>query len=145
MKKVLMSVLFAATAMLFTACTPDEAEVASQNTSREADNFGIERKIYFFNTMTGEYVWVIEGRCSITDQQTQLEVTCKTGNSQYKKHFLGLGTHLTYFAEQVDPAKVSGFHYMVNIRPETLINDYSLKTSGNAVVPEPDKTKPVQH
>ena len=31
----------------------------------------------------------------------ELEVTCKLGDVQYKKHFLGLSANVTYLAEQL--------------------------------------------
>lgn len=33
----------------------------------------------------------------------QLEVTCKTGDGEYKKHYLGISDNVTYFVEQLDP------------------------------------------
>ena len=85
---------------LFAACAPD-AEVASRNLSRAADMFEIDRRVIFYNGITGEYMLSLEGRCSIEDQQNQLEVTCKTGHKIFKKHFLGLSDNVTYFAEQL--------------------------------------------
>ena len=76
---------------LFTlAACQDDAKVASYNISKAADNFEIDRRIVFYNGINGEYMLTIEGRCSIEDQTTQLEVTCKVGPSAFKKHFLGL-------------------------------------------------------
>lgn len=43
--------------------------------------------------------------CSITKdkEDAQLEVTCKTGDGEYKKHYLGISDNVTYFVEQMDP------------------------------------------
>jgi hypothetical protein len=65
----------------------DDADVASENLSKAADNFEIVRRIVFYNGITGVYMLVIEGRCSIKDEGNQLEVTCKIGKDAYKKHF----------------------------------------------------------
>lgn len=116
--------LVALAASLFTlgACT-DDADVASDNISKAADNFEIVRRIVFYNGITGNYMLVIEGRCSIEDEGNQLEVTCKMGKDAYKKHFLGLSDNVTYFAEQIDSANVSVDHYRVSFKPESIIPD----------------------
>lgn len=101
----------------------DDADVASDNLSKAADNFEIVRRIVFYNGITGVYMLVIEGRCSIKDEGNQLEVTCKTGKDAYKKHFLGLSDNVTYFAEQIDDANVSVDHYRVSFKPEAVIPD----------------------
>jgi hypothetical protein len=71
----------------------------------------------------------IEGKCSITDEEVQLEVTCKIGDDAYKKHFLGLSDNVTYFVEQLETADVSAYHYRVMFRPETIVPEIDLETS----------------
>jgi len=95
----------------------DDAQVASQNMVRAADNFEIDRRIVFFNGITDKYLLEIEGKCSIKadSMDNQLEVICKTGDEQYKKHFLGLSDNVAYFVEQLDSISVSAYHYRVNI------------------------------
>ena len=41
-----------------------DARVASSNLSRAADNFEINRRVVFYNGITGEYMLSIEGLCS---------------------------------------------------------------------------------
>jgi hypothetical protein len=126
--KGLVALALAATAALgLTACS--DADMASQNISREADNFGIERRIVFYNGITDEYMFTIEGLCSIEADSTdgQLEVTCKTGPGQYKKHYLGLSDNVTYVAEQLDSANVSTDHYRVIFKPGAIVPDVTVK------------------
>ena len=113
--------------VLLTGCS-SEANVASSNVSRAADQFEIIRRIVFYNGITSEYVLVIEGLCSLGnyDGVGELTVTCKTGESEYKKHFLGLSDNVTYFAEQLEPAKADGYHYRVIFRPTTIIPDIEI-------------------
>ena len=120
-------VLAAATAMA--ACTTDDAKVASRNLSKAADNFEIDRRIIFYNGITDSYMLTIEGRCAIEDQGNQLEVTCKTGKSDVKKHFLGLSDNVTYFAEQVESAEVNMHHYRVTFKPQSIIPDIDFRGS----------------
>lgn len=106
------------------ACSP-EADVASHNLSKAADQFEVDRRIVFYNGITGGYMLAIEGRCSLGnyDGPKELTVTCKTGPSVYKKHFLGLSDNVTYFVEQLEPKDVSGYHYRVMFRPQTILPD----------------------
>lgn len=101
----------------------DDADVASENLSKAADNFEIVRRIVFYNGITGDYLLVIEGRCAIKDEGNQLEVTCKKGKDQFIKNFLGLSDNVTYFAEQIEAANVSVDHYRVSFKPEAVIPD----------------------
>ncbi len=125
MKKLLVVL---ALLTFITGCDSD-AYIASRNISEAADNFQINRRIIFYNGITSDYILSIEGRCSISDQGHQLEVTCKTGNKEFKKHFLGLSDNVTYFAEQIESANVSAFHYKVTFKPETILPDIDLKLS----------------
>jgi hypothetical protein len=121
MKRLLfVLVLFA---MLVAGCA--EADVASSNVSKAADQFEVDRRIIFYNGITNEYILVIEGKCSLGnyDSAGELSVTCKTGPDQYKKHFLGLSDNVTYFAEQIGSIGASGYQYRVIFRPTTLIPD----------------------
>jgi hypothetical protein len=104
-----------------------DAQVASRNLSKAADMFEIERRIVFYNGITGGYMLTIEGRCSIEDQGNQLEVTCKTGNNAFKKHFLGLSDNVTYIAEQMAVADVSVYHHRVVFKPQTILPDIDFR------------------
>ena len=107
--------------VMFMGCSGcDDADIASHNLSKAADNFEVLRRIVFYNGITDTYILTIEGRCSIKDSMGQLEVTCKTGHDTYKKHFLGLSDNVTYFAEQLDSKNVSPNHYRVTFKPRTI-------------------------
>jgi hypothetical protein len=115
-------------AVVLSACSND-ADVASQNISTAADNFQVERRIVFFNGITDKYLLEIEGLCSLgnNDKPRELSVTCKTGPSSYKKHFLGLSDNVSYFVEQVDASNVSAYHYKVTFKPEAIVPDIQVR------------------
>ena len=116
----------AAVALLgLTAC--NDAPVASSNLSKAADNFQINRRIVFYNGITGEYMLTIEGLCSQEQTDRKLAVTCKTGAADFKKHFLGLSDNVTYFSEQIEGKNVSTYHYKVVFKPSVIIPDIELK------------------
>lgn len=122
-KLIAVAALLAALLGTTASACSDDADVASENLSKAADNFEIVRRIVFYNGITGNYMLVIEGRCAIEDEGNQLEVTCKRGKDQYIKNFLGLSDNVTYFAEQIESANVSVDHYRVSFKPEAIIPD----------------------
>jgi hypothetical protein len=129
MKRLITGAVVAVLAVgALAACSPD-SEVASHNVSKAADNFEIQRRVVFLNGITDTYLLSIEGLCSITDQGSQLEVICKTGEDEYKKHFLGLSDNVSYFVEQLEGASASAYHYRVVFKPETILPDIDLRTS----------------
>lgn len=127
------SILAAATAgallvATFAGCSSD-ADVASKNLSNAADNFEVTRRIVFYNGITGEYILEVIGLCSIGNDRTavELSITCKTGPTEFKKHFLGLSDNVTYFAEQLESKGVGTDRYQVNFKPSAIIPDVRLR------------------
>ncbi|MGX1098883.1 beta-sandwich lipoprotein [Amorphus sp. MBR-141] len=112
---------------LIAAC--NDADVASRNISKAADQFEVNRRIVFYNGITGEYMLTIEGLCSLgnNDGPVKLTVTCKTGEREFKKHFLGLSDNVTYFAEQIGSVGASVSHYRVVFKPSVIVPDVELR------------------
>ena len=133
MKKTLLcSLALAGSPVVMGGCT--DAQIASQNLSRAADNFEILRRVVVLNGITDSYLLSIEGYCSILDQGRQLEVTCRTASGDFVKHFLGLSDNVTYFAEQVASARVSTHHYRVVFKPQTIIPDIDFRGSAEELL-----------
>lgn len=130
MKKIIIVLSALLTILALSGCGSD-ARLASHNLSKAADMFEINRRVVFYNGITGDYILVVEGLCSIKadTKDGQLELTCKTGPGQFKKHFLGLSDNVTYFAEQLEPAAVGVYHYRVIFKPQSIIPDIDLRTS----------------
>lgn len=126
MKKILFLMVFVI-ALFVAGCSA--ADIASNNVSVAADNFEITRRIVFYNGITGNYILSIEGLCSLgnSDPAGELSVTCKTGPTSYKKHFLGLSDNVTYFAEQIESSQADIYHYRVIFKPEAIIPDVEVK------------------
>nr|DAX22664.1 MAG TPA: outer membrane protein assembly factor [Caudoviricetes sp.] len=131
-KKIFGCVAVVAAALSLGACATT-ADTASRNISYDSDNFKVMRRVVFVNGITDKYLLSIEGLCSITkdNEDAQLEVTCKTGDNEYKKHYLGISNNVTYFVEQMDASSVDTFHYKVAFRPETILPDIDMQTSGD--------------
>lgn len=117
-----------AVAAFASGCDSD-ANIASRNMSKAADMFEINRRVVFYNGITGEYMLTIEGLCSLGNNDTarSLSITCKTGPTTFKKHFLGLSDNVTFFVEQIDSAHASVYHYRVVFKPQAIIPDIDLR------------------
>lgn len=129
MKRIVkIAVAIAAAIGLLAGCS-SSADVASSNLSTAADNFQIDRRVVFYNGITGETMLEIDGYCSLgnNDPVKTLSVTCKTGPNEYEKHFLGLSDNVTYFVEQIQGATVSTSQYHVIWKPSTLIPNIDIK------------------
>lgn len=125
MKKMLLATLAAAT--LLTGCDVNDADVVSRNVSKAAANFEVPRRIVFYNVRTGDYMLSIEGLCARENKGQEVEITCQTGPNEYKKHFMGLTTEVTYFIEQTDPVPSSKYHYRVTFKPSAIVPDLDIR------------------
>ena len=124
MKHIITTIVAAA---VLAGCS--DADLASRNLSKAADMFEVNRRIVFYNGITGGYMLTIEGLCSLgnKDAAGTLSVTCKTGPTSFKKHFLGLSDNVTYFVEQMEPAQASVFHYRVVFKPQVIVPDIDFR------------------
>lgn len=132
-KKIVVLGIMLASVLPLSACMEgSDADVAARNLSTAAEQFEISRRIVFFNGITDKYLLEIQGLCSVESSDSalggSLEVTCKTGPSTFKKHFLGLSDNVSYFVEQIDGAMVSTYHYRVIFKPDVIIPNIDLKT-----------------
>ena len=128
-RKLIATIVAMLLAAVSLAACANDSETVSHNLSQDADNFKVHRRVVFFNGITDKYLLSIEGYCSITDEGNQLEVTCKVGESTYKKHFLGLSDNVSYFVEQLEPIESDPYHYKVVFKPETSVPDVEPRTS----------------
>ena len=125
-----MKKLLTAAVCLFalTACE-DDAQVASRNLSKAANNFSVARRVVFFNGITDNYMLEIRGLCSLDKGESakSITVTCKIADGAFKKHILGLSDNVTYFVEQLDSKDVSVDFYKVTFKPTTILPDVQLR------------------
>ena len=104
-----------------------ESERAAYNVSQAAHNFEVNRRVVFYNGITGDYILTIEGLLSVTPKDKRLSVIVKTGPNEYKKHYLGVSDNVTWFCEQIESVKANPYHYRVIFRPTTIIPDIQVK------------------
>lgn len=111
---------------MLTGCT--ESDIASNNLSEDADNFKILRKVTFINTISDEVLFTVEGNFSIKadTKDNQLEITAKTGENSFQKHFLGLSPTTVYIVEQLEWVETNKYQFKITIRPTALIPDVDI-------------------
>lgn len=122
MKKILFFVLAIAIVFSLAACT--QAERASYNLSKEADNFNIVRQLTVINCIEGDVLFQMTGKLSITADtvDNQLEIIVED-NGTYVKHFIGLSDNVTYVVEDLNLGDnaVSNYQYTLNFNPNMWI------------------------
>jgi len=132
MKRRKLATVPLALATLMLAACASQADVASKNLSKAAEQFEVYRRVIFFNGITDKYLLQIDGLCSVETDKAwlagSLEVTCKTSPTEYKKHFLGLSDNVSFFVEQVEGIAVSEYRYRVIFRPDQIVPNLDLDT-----------------
>ena len=107
----------------------DEADVASTNVSKEADNFKAYRKVTIINNMTDTTLLEFKGWASIRvdEEENQLEIIYRVGKDKYKKDFVGLNNMTTYVVTQTDAMDVNPYQY-----------EWTYQSEGNLVPINPE-------
>lgn len=128
MKKQIAAVVVAV-GLLFgvTACGGSDAKTVSDNISKEADQFNVQRKIVVLNTRTDKFMFYAEGKCSVERDNGWLLAICRHAENDYKKHLIGPATDAFPLVQQIDGVDVSRYHTVIVMRPEGLIPDIQLR------------------
>lgn len=118
-KKFLVMVLLALVIFSLAGCR--QSERVSYNISKEADNFNVIRRLSVINARTDNPILELIGAFSISNNGShELEVTCQTGENEYKKHLVYLNEWTLYVVEDIDGASVSPYKYEINFLPEMI-------------------------
>ena len=114
MKKIIAILLvMVCMACCLTGCT--EADNVNYNLSQAADNFEVVRKITVYNARTDMIVMEMEGLMSLSNNgASELVVTCRTGESEYKKNYVYLNDYVIYVVEDITGTVTDPYHYKVH-------------------------------
>lgn len=123
-KKITVGLLLAGMALVVTGCSSD-ADKASTNISTAADNFEVNRLIVGINGITDEVLFSVEGRCSI-ERDGDLVVTCKHGEDDYRKHYVGLSDNVTFISTQLQGIDASVYNTRIILKPQNILPDFDL-------------------
>lgn len=116
----LVSLLIAAMlACCLTGCR--EADRASYNVSKQADNFNIVRQVTVIDCINGDIMFQMTGKMSVfaDTEENQLELIVEDSGN-YTKHIIGLSDNVTYVVEDLNLGSndVSKYHYTINFNPK---------------------------
>ncbi len=105
-------------ALLCVMCGCRQADRVSYNIQKDADNFGVRRRVIAINTRTNETLFSVEGLISLSiDDDGDLNVAIKTGPDDYKLFYAHLSDSVTYTAIQLDASNVSPYAYEIAFFP----------------------------
>lgn len=105
------------------------ADTASDNISKEAEKFKVQRKIIGINGITDKVLFEVEGRCSLEmgdSMRGVLDVICKHGDDDYRKHYLGMSDNVTFVSTQIKGLDVSEYRTKIILRPTSIVPDLDL-------------------
>ena len=112
-----------ALAMFGLAACETDADTASKNIDKAAEQFEINRHIVFYNGITDDVFLEVFGYCSYENQVTEIEVICRDNGiaGGFSNHSFGLSDNVTYLIEQLEPVDVSTTRPRIIFKPESLI------------------------
>ena len=118
-RKNILIIVFVLCAFMLSGCR--EADRASYNLSREADNFNIVRRVTVIDCINGDVLFQMSGKMSIYADTTdnQLEITV-SDNGTYQKHIIGLSDNVTYVVEDLNLGEndVQAYRYTIIYNPK---------------------------
>lgn len=128
--KLFISALLCLAALFVVGCTSD-ADKASENLSKASEQFQVQRKIVGINGITDKVLFEVEGRCSLENgasMQGVLDVTCKQGPHDFRKHYIGMSDNVTFISTQLKGFDASVYHTRIILKPENIVPDFDLST-----------------
>lgn len=134
-KKITIAAVAAAALVGLSACASD-ADVSRENASRAAEQFEIQREIVGINLRTGEDLFSYIGKCSLESGSGDsmmpgyIQITCKHGDGDIRNHYVKENPEAWIAMHQLEPLDVSEYHTRIIIKPENLIPEIDLETSG---------------
>ena len=116
-KRIILTVVIIWLCAALSGCT--EADKVSYNISKEADLFNVTRRLTVINARTDVPLFEMVGTFSLSNNSAgELVVTMKTGEDEYKKHYIYINKAWTmYVVEDVTGINVDPYKYEINFLP----------------------------
>ena len=119
--KKLFAVLFTLMLCVITLSACSEADKVNTNLSKQADYFECERRISVYNARTDTIILEAEGYMSVSNNSaSELVVTCKVGQNEYKKNYIYLNDYTLYVVEDITGTHTDPYHYQLYFHTEVL-------------------------
>lgn len=107
------------------------ADTASENLSKAAENFEVPRRIIGINGITDKVLFSVEGFCSYEITDGAYDVICKQPDGKIERTTMAKSDNVTIVVTQTGGTEVSLFESRVIFRPERIVPDFDLSTSGS--------------
>lgn len=118
--KTIISIILAGIIMFsLVGCT--EASKVNYNISMQSQYFETERRVTVYNARTDKVIMYIEGYIDISNNDhSELVVTAKVGNGQYKKNYVYLSDYTLYVVEDITGTHTDPYHYKLYFHTDIL-------------------------
>lgn len=130
----------------FNGTCATDADKASENVSKDAEQFKVNRKIVGVNGITDKVEFEVIGRCSYENPPGQIELICKEkdkdkdGPALFKKHTIFLADNIFVISTQLQGINVSVYRSKIILKPQNIIPDLDLVTGEQDDGPAPPTT-----
>lgn len=129
-KNPFLIIMLLVLAFFATGCT-SAADKANKNLTKAAENFEVPRRITAINGITDKVLFTVEGFCSYETPDNLFEVICKQPDGSIERTTLHLSDNVTFVSTQIGGVKVDLFRSRIIFRPENIVPNFDLSTSGN--------------
>lgn len=111
---------------VFTLCSLtgcSQAQRASYNIKKQADNFNVLRQVTVINCITNDIIVQMTGKFSVEvdEVENQLELTVENEDGSYGLHFIGLNKMISYTVIDLDTNYVDAYKFTMNFNPDMWI------------------------
>lgn len=114
-KIVALLALLGLCAAVLAGCS--EASKVSAKVSREADSFGIVRKVTVINTLDDVALLEVTGRMSIQRSSGDVDIIVEVAPGVYRKHFVHINDFITYVVEDMTDRAEGEYIHEVQLLP----------------------------
>lgn len=125
MKFTAIATVAVAATLALSGCASD-ADRASRNIATAAEQFEVQRTIVGINGISGDIIFFAEGRCSFESTIGRVDVTCKYGPDEFRKHVFITGDQDSVVITQEEAIDVSTYHTRIILKPQNLLPEFDL-------------------
>lgn len=114
LKRILISIMLVFGLFGMTSC--NKSDNVKWNITQQADNFDTYQRITVINLRSDAILLQVEGYLSIKDStEKELAVIIRTGENEYKMHYIYTGSEIVYIVEQLEPSDTDPYHWEIKI------------------------------
>lgn len=118
--KTLLSLLAIILLAIILLCGCDKSDQVNYNLDRQANAFETYRQFTLVNLRSDKILMEVEGYISISNSvednaESELQITIKTGEDTYKRHYCYIGAQTCYLVEQIENSHTDPYHWEIRV------------------------------